>query len=475
MFLLIEHPLIDMRAFLKSSGRLVKPTLPLATPGVDFIRATGVVKRRARGGVDEWAGENIYVDATQALRFKNRLGRVRCSASDGVYGLLRCSTRRFYSDGIVGRFQVGIKFELDRKSVSCGGNDGVGILQNILTLPIRITVSGAVASSTISSAGKQLAKRYMVTTTHKDFLGKSSLENWWVACGTPLVMIHDPLNGMVPRNRKHISGFGNISLFHAWVEIGQTLCSVWFISGAGTDTETSRRLRIHLSCIHSEREGLRIVLSQVLNNRFDLENNPDCSDLVQQYLNDSLRSIQKSSRFGFDQTSILNAACMAYDFALEGDSATLSHMRKQVVNKVEGYIARTRSSSMIINNIQGNVMNTTIQMGNISVQGDFNLVTAERIENSFNKVRGADVKPELKEKVEAASIEVAKLASKLPSDAAEVLSRDLEAFTSEAISATPRRKWYELSADGILEAAKTVAEMTTSVTAAVTGVLALLS
>lgn len=474
MFLLVEHPLIDMRAFLKRSGRLTKPALPLAIPEVDFIRATGVVKRRARGGVNEWAGESIYVDASQALRFKNRLGGVRYGMNNKVGGFLRYSIRRLYSDGIVGRFQIGIKFELNKRHILFDSNAGMDILQGILKLPVRITVSGTENSSTISSVGKRLAMRYLFTTTNKEFLNKGGVEDWWVACGTPLVIIHDPIDGVAPRNRKEISGIENISLSHAWVKIGQVLCSVWFISDAGADTETSRRLRINLSRIHSEREGLRVVLSQVLNNRFDLENNPDCSDLVQQYLNDSLRSIQKSTRYGFDQSSIINAALMAYDFALEGDSITLSHMRKQVVNKVEGYIARSRNSSMIINNIQGDVMHTSIQMGSITIDGDFNFVTAERIENSFNKVLGSDINPELKERIKEINVEVAKLASKLPEKAAETLSRDLEAFTSEATSPEPRRKWYELSAEGILEAAKTVAEMTAPVTATVKAVLALL-
>jgi len=150
-------------------------------------------------------------------------------------------------------------------------------------------------------------------------------------------------------------------------------------------------------------------------------------------------------------------------------------MRRQVSAKVEGYIRRAQNTATVINNIQGNVMNTNIQLGNVNVTGDFNLVTATNIQNSFNKAANAEVTVELKEKLKAAAVEVANLAKKLPPEDAEKVSKDLETLTSEAVSKNPRKEWYELSAKGIVEAAKTVAEMAAPVTAAVKAVLALLA
>jgi hypothetical protein len=70
---------------------------------------------------------------------------------------------------------------------------------------------------------------------------------------------------------------------------------------------------------------------------------------------------------------------------------------------------------------------------------------------------------------------VAELAKQLPQDKAEVASKDLAALTSEAVSKEPRKPWYELSASGLVEAAKAVAEMAAPITTAVAAVLALLA
>jgi hypothetical protein len=46
---------------------------------------------------------------------------------------------------------------------------------------------------------------------------------------------------------------------------------------------------------------------------------------------------------------------------------------------------------------------------------------------------------------------------------AEQVANDLQTFTNEATSEKPRRKWWELSAEGMKEAANTVGEIGVSV------------
>ena len=119
-------------------------------------------------------------------------------------------------------------------------------------------------------------------------------------------------------------------------------------------------------------------------------------------------------------------------------------------------------------------MNTHIQMGNVTVAGDFNFVTAQNIQNSFNKAANADVSEPLKEALKDLTTKTAELAKQLPPDKAEAVSKDLAALTTEAVSKEPRKPWYELSANGLLEAAKTVAAMTGPITTAVKAVVSLL-
>jgi hypothetical protein len=75
----------------------------------------------------------------------------------------------------------------------------------------------------------------------------------------------------------------------------------------------------------------------------------------------------------------------------------------------------------------------------------------------------------------ALSTEVANLAKELPDAKAEAVANDLSTLTSEALASAPRRKIYEVSAEGLMEAAKTVAGMAEPITRAVKVVLALLT
>ena len=114
-----------------------------------------------------------------------------------------------------------------------------------------------------------------------------------------------------------------------------------------------------------------------------------------------------------------------------------------------------------------------IRFGNSSTfHGD--LVVANLIQNSFNKVEQADVDDQIKERLKELSEYVADLVKELDADRARQVAQDLDTLSTEAISAQPRRKWYELSADGLIEAAKTVSRLATPITSTVNAVLKLL-
>ena len=67
MFLVLQHPFADMRHFVGTpTGRLSRPAWPLVDTNVDFVRSSGLVRRRRKGGVEEWAGEETYGDASFA-------------------------------------------------------------------------------------------------------------------------------------------------------------------------------------------------------------------------------------------------------------------------------------------------------------------------------------------------------------------------------------------------------------------------
>ena len=119
--------------------------------------------------------------------------------------------------------------------------------------------------------------------------------------------------------------------------------------------------------------------------------------------------------------------------------------------------------------------NQNVNIIGSTIHGDVNTVAAETVQNSFNRVEGSAAGDELKTALKELHGAVGEMLKQLPPEKQQETARDLETLAQEAVSPTPRRKWYELSAEGLLEAAKTVGEMAGPVVTAVKAVIGLLA
>ena len=97
---------------------------------------------------------------------------------------------------------------------------------------------------------------------------------------------------------------------------------------------------------------------------------------------------------------------------------------------------------------------------NVTFNGDF--AVGKKIANSFNKAQTSSSTDEIKGLLTQLAEEVAKVAEELPEDKAAEVAGDLETFTTEVTKDKPRRKWWELSAGGIRDAAKTAGQVGTT-------------
>lgn len=104
-----------------------------------------------------------------------------------------------------------------------------------------------------------------------------------------------------------------------------------------------------------------------------------------------------------------------------------------------------------------------------------NFVLGTTIQDSFNQVAHSDANHELKQKLELLCSQVQDLAKNLPIDKQKEVSQDLSSFVDEVTKETPRRKWYELGAKGLIDAAQACAGIALPVIATVKEILALLS
>ncbi len=237
---------------------------------------------------------------------------------------------------------------------------------------------------------------------------------------------------------------------------------------------------------------MKEVLRQLARKRITVVPGTEASEALQVYLNSALRLLNQDQRHGFDQPPLLAAAIQFTDLASPGAKASiaseLDKARRTISRRVDDFVAKQRAEARVINvfhdvekvdfalqTVESLVMRNIEFGGDVTVHGDFNAVTAEKIENSFNKAAHAEVSGELKDRLKELAVEVAKMTKELPPERAEEAARDLETLTQEAVSPKPRAKWYQLSAEGLVEAAKAVGEVAQPVISTVKAILSLLA
>jgi hypothetical protein len=108
--------------------------------------------------------------------------------------------------------------------------------------------------------------------------------------------------------------------------------------------------------------------------------------------------------------------------------------------------------------IGGIKMEKVINIGN-NATVNAPVVIAEHIQNSFNAIKDSSAGDDVKQLLEHLILQVNEASKAAPGEATESMARDVETLSKEVASASPRKKWYELSIDGLKEAAVAVGEV----------------
>jgi regulator of replication initiation timing len=304
-----------------------------------------------------------------------------------------------------------------------------------------------------------------------------------VTAGRPLVLCEyreGDLIDLPPHSINVIAyDFQHLDLAYCRVQLRNVQVGAWLLrTGAKVDPDELRRLRLNLFRVHQETESIRLLLRQVIRGNLQFEG--ESSDRLQEFLSRVIRVLESKSRFGITQAPLLDAAREVSGLVEPGQRTLLlesiTRIRSTVRNKIERQLQSGAPSQIVnvIDHVETLTMTKVVLGNNATINGPFNVVTADTIQNSFNSIAKSDASDELKQRLQELTVQVTELAKHLPSEQAENVARDLEAFAKEATAAAPRKKWYELSASGLVEAAKAVAGMAGPVTSAVKAVIALL-
>lgn len=500
MFIAFQNPLADMRPFLPAeTNRLVSPTWPLPQPGKEFLRSFGPVEVRKRGGVEEWSGEENYCRAKRALRFDPCL-RGLLIVPPEISTMPRCVFRRFFSNGnAVARLEVGLRVGARTDDFwPLSGSMCLALIRSCLSLTVKVPLEKKAATKCdLLSAGQHIARHFLKATTR--IVGGHLLprEDWWVGAGDPLMLI-EYFSGELTPLPKHSQQVitpekAGLALSYCRVQASGRPVGIWFLEAiAGSDRDVQRRLRIHLFRLHAERECLKRVLRIIAQGKFEVKLHTPSSDRLQDYLRNSAQFLSRDKSHGFNQKDILETVRQFEDIVVPGERnsvlAALKNIRGNIFRAIDQLTVPGKEASgsiyvlgsgntILVGSTQKTggqtVTNYQISIGDHAIfHGDF--VVANTITNSFTKVKESGANQEIKDQLEKLHQAVAEMAQHLPTGKAREAASDLETLSKETISESPRKKWYDLSAEGLIEAAKTVGDIATPVVTCVKAILGIL-
>jgi hypothetical protein len=475
-------PLTDVRTFVPGdTGRLKQPTWPnisLPTqPQIarerEFVRACGPAEHRQRGGPDTWPGEHAYVKSHHLMRFVGELGG---SLSAPILRGARCTFRRLYCAPPRARFEVGIRLHpsADLEPIAA-------VLDAVGSIPLRANprnVVGEVDADEVAlvSAGTRLSELFSQASTSRKFVGET--QRWWVAPAAPLFVVETG-NPVAAEQLRSIGAVqkpeapNGTTLLHVYDQ--RVGVHVWLIaheSGAVAPDPELRQLRIHLVRLHEERETLKYVLQRLAREQLTLGGDSEASTRLDSYLTYAATKFEQNSFHGIGIEGTLRVAYGAESLVSDADWATLRdtlEQSRQLTRTIERVVQADRDRQPIqptapVQNFFGSVTMTDDHSitigggeGDVTLTG-VNIALGDRIRQSNSNVKTSGASDAVKSTMEEIQNELVKLLPKLPPEDAEKATASFDRLSKAATEPKPDRKWWEVSASGLLEAANAVAD-----------------
>ncbi len=337
-----------------------------------------MVRKRGKGGIQGWIGENEICDAKHAIKIEKP---IPYSPSNGVTEnnpkiSLRCKSRHFYFDGMaVAKFEL--IFVTKPTNISLSPKAFQTLMMEFFKTPIEIatppdprilpSIGSNPQSKTkrlpskivpLENLGRHLATLYLSSTTKKSCL--KDMDNYWAMAGEPIFWVEFNAGEKLPTplNSRLINSpmEDEITLYHWDVSPQKNLVkNVWMAKCLTTlpaSKQTSRTARIILTRLNAEQETLWTVLKLIETGsigRNNGEENTQALSYLQYYFNEATRRIfklQKSSDKYFEPNEIGSLIRDSLEDINPGrhdalqQKIKLLEIRPQVAKKVRDYITQ---------------------------------------------------------------------------------------------------------------------------------------
>ena len=488
MLVLVQFPFADLRYFVERPPKILGADWTLAPdPGnPDFVRGFGPLRKRPKSdstAIAAWQGEAWFARAAGAIRFPQITHRDFPRA--GIPLVPQHALRRIFCNGkALWRVELGFAFDTRTQPSFTQILAAIG---DVLELPVRVRTRGQWGQpAALSQQGEALGNALIGSTTFKDTT--EARREMKLRSGRPMVLVEtratddssmwkDPTDKAVDTH--HVTLEGGSPASRTEVDFGTLAVDrvewplVLLRSNRDDGGQATRDVRTHLCRLHAEREVLTQVLRAANKGKVT-----EASGNLERYLSQAQAELFASERFGVEQNQ-LRQVFDVYDRIAPSETRALIGVlgdRPQSIVRVESLTGSYREAdgrpvihvfsggSIVVNDNRVNVGGDNT--GIINVAGTF-VNTGNIISKSDNN--------ELKTALGSLKTLTEQLTSKLPEPAKQQgVANKLEALTKEATSPEPDHSMLKVTGQGLIDAAKTVAEMAAPIAKAVGAVLGIL-
>ena len=482
MLVLVQFAFADLRSFVGDAERTIGADWSLVPQPVnpDFVRGFGALRKRAHMLEGVWSGESWFAEAVRAIRFPPLTDALFARA--GVRLVPKQALRRVFSDGrALWRVEIGLAFD---PVVALDFTQILATVADLLALPMRARRRGAWgAPVALSSLGSSIGRALQDATTFKEAGDeRRALE---LRPGRPMVFVETQASSASSMWANEAEAAVRTQTFQLTDKAGSASIDVDFgtlriahdewplvllRSTRADDGRSTREVRTHLCRLHAEREVLTQVLRAANKGRITA-----VSGELERYFSRTQSALFADARHGIEQAD-LRQAFDVYDRITPAETASLVALlghRRQSIERVTTLTAtyRERDDRPIIHVEPGGHLTMNDNRVNVAGNNSGIINVAGTFTNTGNIIQGAS-NDEVKTALSSLKTLTEQLAAKLPEPAKQQsVANKLEALTKEATAAEPDHDMLKVTGKGLIEAAKTVAEMAAPIAKAVGVVL----
>lgn len=473
MLVTVQFPIADARPFVtREQLRSPLPDWPdlKTTINPQFVHHFGRARERVGEPDEAWPDEAKFVLARRGLRF-DRL-ETRHAGFPNRRFRPRCAFRRLFCDGAaVVRAEVGIANQHKAYPLyDLAIGEVLTIARQIAEVPTRVPgLTGEMRLRPILAQGRDLARLYAHASMNRA-AAEQSLGLKLVEAADPLLVVelrqdeaHLKVEGPIAEGLTIVDQecINGAKALYGRLTTKTGIVAIWILQKGDATIGQLRSLRLCLTRLHAEREVLDLTLKQIHRRRLLNPPSEESANLLDDYFNSRLKIVNRETWGGMLQSEIVASFDATLAVVRPASQAELisryEGCRQQVWKKIEAYQEKRRATR--------SVTTITVEKGGTVVEKKVNVIgtgnivnVAEYMSNVTSTVNNhlaeSNADAEVKGLIKQLNQELERVAPRTDPVSTKKMGKNLEALSREAASDEPERRWYEVSLEGIKEAAE---------------------